>query len=235
MPNASALPDPADAPRAFYRFRELPAELRIRVWNYVYGESRELDLYLPEFPSQWRTLALEDKLCFRSSITTPATLQVCRESRQLASLLYEQRFRQPGSSRYIYSCFALDTIYVIDRMLRYIPKDDLGRIQYMKIKVLDVAYFTHYNTVYIERMTSMKHLELVLDEDEGWVSQPDWYDRWWPRMILSDFEYSAFSDYTLLPNIVVTGNKSGKVLGSLLNGVFVDGRDQVGDHVESVS
>lgn len=96
-------------------FTDLPAELRVQIWQYSLPEPRNLVL-------SWNG---ED---FRSNAYAPNLAHVCRESRLELATKYELSFSSQEYPAHIWFDFSCETLYVTDDAYERLPSDVLQRI-----------------------------------------------------------------------------------------------------------
>lgn len=200
----------------------------------MHGQPRELELRVQKDVTPGpRTRRVARTIL---SYSHPITTQICRESRMEALQIYQRRFRTKISDSYIYTCWDQDLVSLKDNDLAHIELADLAEIRQIRLHIHDVAYFTHYHTEYILRMDKLQLLELVLDEDVAGVAGTDQHARWWPRLILSDFDMARYSDPgRVWPKIVIKGKTAGNTLLSFEGGALLPGWKRGDPHPDQLA
>lgn len=217
----------------FTRFAELPTELRLRIWNILQGEPRELEL---RFHKEKRAGGWSKRYTRAiTSPTVPITTQICKESREEALQLYQPRFRTAHSDNYIYTSWKQDLVSLQDIDLAHVDLEDLVEIRHVRLYVHDVAYFTHFHTQYILQMEKLGVLELMLDDSDAEVAEVDHYARWWPRMILADFDMISYENPgRVWPRISIRGKVAGNSLATRDGGALIPGWKEGDPHPDQL-
>lgn len=96
----------------FHLFPQLPPELRIRIWEFVFEQDRILDV------RKGRRHSPSDD--YWSPDPVPAVTRACRESRKYCS--YQKAFVVDGSSRYIWTKFDSDIIHLLGTVMGKLAK-----------------------------------------------------------------------------------------------------------------
>ncbi|TVY80451.1 hypothetical protein LSUE1_G007807 [Lachnellula suecica] len=144
-------------PTEFHLFPNLPSEIRLKVWSFIVGTPRVVKIHCKKRIERNRRFAD----AFVSEEPPPIALHICQESRHEALSIYETFFTTARSPRYTYVAFDRDTIKFPDGTLEYIKPLELQSIQRMIMEVKDCAYFTTFHLDTVQKMQSLKELEIV--------------------------------------------------------------------------
>jgi hypothetical protein len=145
----------------FHLFPNLPSELRLKVWGFVHSPRT---VYIKCRRRIDRSRRFAD--AFISEVAVPATLHICRESRQEALSIYKPHFKTAYSPKCIYISFERDTVKFPDGTLEYLRVPELHDIQRMVLEVRDCTYFGHFNMDILQKMKGLKDLEIITEEAE---------------------------------------------------------------------
>lgn len=155
----------------FHSFPLLPIELRALIWQSTV-EPRTVEVRV-----DWRGSGQEAHLHLVSSTPVPATLQACREARNLT--LYERAFSEIGADgRYVWVNWDMDIISIgTSRFRHFHPSAPLiKRLQFERDNTDDSFY--HFEVNDLEAFLNVKEIFVVCADDSltGWYGAVEEHD-----------------------------------------------------------
>ena len=106
---------------------------------------------------------------FATTNPVPPLLHACHESRAETISEYQLSFATSHTPASIYINFDRDTPRLASIALAYLGPEELSKIRFLSLKVIDYPYFAHYNMGILRDMESLESLELLAHQDrEAW-------------------------------------------------------------------
>ncbi|KAH6627472.1 hypothetical protein F5144DRAFT_575961 [Chaetomium tenue] len=185
----------ANMTTTFHPFSRLPFELRARVWEQtveprtVHVRVLHTQIRVPNpdpIPKEAEARARRPSQVTRfiprldSSTPVPATLQTCREARNLG--LYQQAFPElsPDETRYAWLNLEIDLIFIDTRCYLKSFKPIARLIERLKFERENSSeYFYHFESKHIRNFANTKEIHVICaDGIEAW-HQASW-EHYWP-------------------------------------------------------
>jgi hypothetical protein len=150
----------------FPLFGELPTEIRLKIWKIAAREPRLVNIKC----QKEAYMAGTRKRFFAKSFTTtnpvPPLLHACHESRAETISEYQLSFATSHTPASIYINFDRDTPRLASVALAYLGPEELSKIRFLSIKVIDYPYFAHFNMGILRDMESLESLELLAHQGQ---------------------------------------------------------------------
>jgi hypothetical protein len=200
----------------FHLFPQLPSELRLKVYDFALSTPRTVVVSCKREKIEGTREFAET---FTSQNPVPALLHTCRESRIEGLKVYKPAFRTDTSPNYTYAAFDQDTIECIDRVVQYLKRDEIDRVQKMLVRVYDSALFWHFHMETVMAMQNLEELDILASQEQiGWG-----IDRRWVDGLTNDIRLTKENvpDWCC-PRIRVLDNSSSEEIDVIPYGVWVE-------------
>ncbi|KAH9205810.1 hypothetical protein DL95DRAFT_250085, partial [Leptodontidium sp. 2 PMI_412] len=146
----------------FHPFPRLPKELRVRVWRLHLRSQRSRALKI-KFVNRFQSADHVPYLC--TSSRTPPLLHTCLESRLEALHCYTQAFRHKSDTRYIWTSFDMDIIWIGYGSLCELAETDKAQIQHLIARGNTSEHFFDHCRDEFRAMPKLRTLELWSPEN----------------------------------------------------------------------
>ncbi|KAJ5054391.1 uncharacterized protein L3040_000666 [Drepanopeziza brunnea f. sp. 'multigermtubi'] len=208
----------------FPLFSDLPSELRLKIWGMTIHNPRVVHISCQKAINKLRREPTRYVEAF-FSITPPAAINVCHESRFEALATYKKYFQTEHSPNYVYLALDQDTIRCSDNILEHFGPVEKRGIERLILDIADAGYFGHFNMSIIKDMVCLKELELYTDEGdlESWRGGNE-------RILHGDFDRERHHDPGwVCPLVRIINRDTGKDMGVIASAALIPGW-KAGDH-----
>ncbi|KIN07134.1 hypothetical protein OIDMADRAFT_16005 [Oidiodendron maius Zn] len=158
--------NPQATPPTFTLFRELPTEIRVKIWKIAAREPRLVNIQCQRESYMRGAMKRFLAKSFTTTNPVPPLLHACHESRAETIFEYQLSFATSHTPASIYINFDRDTPRLASGVLVYLGPEELSKIRFLSIKVIDYPYFAHFNMGILRNMESLESLELLAHQDQ---------------------------------------------------------------------